>query len=66
MAKTTQDPIPTQGLIDREKLAARWCCSIETIKRMEKSGLLRRVQLSERMVRYRMVDVLKHEGGPAA
>lgn len=62
MVKTTHTPLSAQSLIDREQLAARWCCSIETIKRMEKSGLLKRVQLSERMVRYRMVDVIKHEG----
>jgi len=62
MAKTTQDPITTQGLIDREKLAARFCCSIETIKRMEKRGLLKRVQLGERMIRYRMCDILEMEG----
>jgi DeoR/GlpR family transcriptional regulator of sugar metabolism len=62
MAKTTPDPIPAQGLIDREKLAARFCCSIETIKRIEKRGLLKRVQLGERMVRYRLSDVLKLEG----
>lgn len=66
MAKPTTPQTRLLGLIDREQLAARWCCSIETIKRMEKSGLLKRVQLSERMVRYRMVDVLKHEGEPEA
>ncbi|MCX6837860.1 MAG: hypothetical protein NTX35_08615 [Verrucomicrobia bacterium] len=62
MAKTTQDTASVQGLIDREKLAARFCCSIETIKRMEKRGSLKRVQLCERMVRYRLSDVLKLEG----
>ena len=62
MAKSIPDPKPAQGLIDREKLAARFCCSIETIKRMEKRGLLKRVQLGERLVRYRMSDVLKLEG----
>lgn len=62
MAKTTQDTALVQGLIDREKLTARFCCSIETIKRMEKRGLLKRVQLCERMVRYRLSDVLKLEG----
>lgn len=56
-------PAPLEGLIDREKLAARFCCSVETIKRLEKRGLLKRVQLGERMVRYRMSDVLKLEGG---
>jgi hypothetical protein len=62
MAKFPQDTSLVQGLIDREKLAARFCCSIETIKRMEKRGLLKRVQLCERMVRYRLADVLKLEG----
>lgn len=62
MVKTTQDTTSAQGLIDREKLAVRFCCSIETIKRMEKRGLLKRVQLCERMVRYRLSDVLKLEG----
>jgi hypothetical protein len=62
MVKTTQDTSSAQGLICREKLAARFCCSIETIKRMEKRGLLKRVQLCERMVRYRISDVLKLEG----
>lgn len=62
MAKPIPDPVPAQGLIDREKLAARFCCSVETIKRLEKRGLLERVQLGERMVRYRMSDVLKLEG----
>ena len=62
MAKIPHDLIPAQGLIDREKLAARFCCSIETIKRMEKRGLLKRVQLGERLVRYRLSDVIKLEG----
>ncbi len=64
MAKPIPDPIPAQGLIDRENLAARFCCSIETIKRLEKRGLLQRVQLGERLVRYRLSDVLKLEGSP--
>jgi hypothetical protein len=61
MAKLIPDPPPAQGLIDREKLAFRWDCSVETIKRMEKRGRLRRVQLGERMVRYRLSDVIKLE-----
>jgi predicted DNA-binding transcriptional regulator AlpA len=62
MVKSTQEPSSFQGLIDREKLAARLCCSIETIKRMEKRGLLKRVQLGERLVRYRLSDIQKLEG----
>lgn len=56
------DTTKTGGLIDRDTLAARWCCSIETIKRIEKRGKLARVQLGPRAVRYRISDVLKIEG----
>lgn len=59
---TPQDPASNSGLISREKLAARFCCSVETIKRMEKRGLLKRVQLGERLVRYHLSDVVKLEG----
>lgn len=55
-------PAESGGLIDRESLAARWCCSIETIKRIEKRGKLVRVQLGPRAVRYRLADVLMVEG----
>ncbi len=61
MEKTSQDPTPTQVLIDRENLAARFSCSIATIKRMERRGLLKRIQLGERLVRYRMSDIQKLE-----
>jgi predicted site-specific integrase-resolvase len=50
------------GIICRESLAQRWEVSIETLKRMEKRGRLSRVMLGERMVRYRMSEVLKIEG----
>jgi predicted site-specific integrase-resolvase len=50
------------GIISRETLATRWEISIETLKRMEKRGQLSRVMLGERMVRYRMSEVLKIEG----
>jgi len=60
MNKNTQDRTGA-GLIDRETLAQRWCCSVETIKRMERSGKLRRVALCERLVRYRLDDISKLE-----
>jgi predicted DNA-binding transcriptional regulator AlpA len=50
------------GIISRESLATRWECSQETLKRMEKRGQLSRVMLGERMVRYRMSEVLRIEG----
>ncbi len=60
MAKVSQEKT-VAGLIDRETLAQRWCCSVETIKRMERSGKLRRVALCERLVRYRLDDIFKLE-----
>ena len=66
MVKPTHNNTLTQGLIDREKLAARFCCSIESIKRMEKRGLLKRVQLGERLVRYRLSDIQNLEDNQKA
>jgi len=52
-----------EGLYDRRTLAARWRCSIETIKRREKDGSLQPVYLpGGRLVRYRISDILKAEG----
>lgn len=49
MAKTTQDTASAQGLICRERLAARFCCPIETIKLAGKRGPLKRVQICKGM-----------------
>ena len=46
-----------QTLIDRKELAARWGCSILTVKRREKDGILKPIHLSTRLVRYRLADV---------
>jgi len=46
----------------RRELAARWLKSIETIKRMEKAGLLPAFKIG-RDVRYRMADILAFEEG---
>lgn len=54
-------------LIGRPALAYRWKCHTETLKRREKQGLLHPLQLSTRMVRYRMSEVLaiEHDGSAA-
>ena len=54
---------PTQTLIDRKKLASRWECSVPTIKRREKEGLLSPVHLMGRIVRYRLADIEAIENG---
>ena len=53
----TQDTTSAQGLIDREGVAKFLSVSVETVKRMEKAKKLQRVQLGERMVRYRRSDL---------
>lgn len=55
---------PTQeaeSLFSREQLAIRWSCSIETIKRRERAGLLPALKLSSRCTRYRLSDIERAE-----
>ena len=47
---------PEPELISRKKLASRWNCSIETLKRREKVGILQPIILG-RLVRYNLEDV---------
>jgi len=47
-------------LLSRRNLAFRWECSIETLKRREKAGILPALKLG-RGVRYRLSDVEKVE-----
>jgi hypothetical protein len=42
--------------LDRPRLADRWKCSIETIKRRERAGVLTAILLG-RLVRYRLSDI---------
>ena len=46
--------------ISRQKLAVRWECSTETIKRREKAGILPSLRLGG-LVRYKLADVEKIE-----
>jgi hypothetical protein len=48
-------------LLTRLELARRWRVSIETIKRRERTRILRPVRLDGRIIRYRMSDVLRIE-----
>ena len=52
----------TGSLLSRAQLALRWSCSIETLKRREKSGGLSRILIGPRLIRYSMAEVLKIEG----
>ena len=42
--------------ITRKQLARRWACSIETIKRKEKSGLICPTKFGQRFVRYKLTS----------
>jgi hypothetical protein len=50
----------TGNLLSRATLAVRWECSIETLKRREKAGILCPVILG-RIVRYRLIDIVALE-----
>ncbi len=43
--------------LTRKDLARRWNCSVETIKRKEKLGLITPFRLGKRFVRYRLLDI---------
>jgi hypothetical protein len=49
------------NLLTRLELARRWKVSIETLKRRERTKILRPVRLDGRIIRYRMSDVLRIE-----
>ena len=48
-------------LLTRRELARRWKVSIETLKRRERTKILRPMRLDGRIVRYRMSDVVRIE-----
>ncbi len=52
---------PQAELISRDQLAKRWGVSKETIKRREREGLLNPVRFNQRLLRYRMEDIIEVE-----
>ena len=48
-------------LLSRLELARRWKVSIETLKRRERTKILRPIRLDGRIIRYRMSDPLRIE-----
>jgi hypothetical protein len=51
--------IKEDSLLTRRELARRWKVSIETLKRRERTKILRPMRLDGRIVRYRMSDVVR-------
>jgi hypothetical protein len=58
--KSSQEANP-EILITRKQLCARWSCCGMTLKRREAAGALRAIRFNERMLRYRLSDVLRIE-----
>jgi DNA-binding transcriptional regulator YhcF (GntR family) len=56
LVKTMED-----SLLTRRELASRWKVSIETIKRRERTRVLRPLRLEGLIIRYRMSDVVRIE-----
>lgn len=56
MKKHAQAPSPEEKFITRRDLAERHRVSQETLKRREKSGLLKAIKVG-RLVRYRLSDI---------
>jgi hypothetical protein len=52
-----------ERLYSRSKLALRWNCSKETIKRRKRAGLLPAIKFKSRVTRYRLSDIehIEHE-----
>lgn len=48
-------------LITRETLAARWSLTKESIKRMERKGLVQPIKLAPRVVRYDLAAIEAYE-----
>jgi hypothetical protein len=48
-------------LISRKQLRERWNCCGMTLKRREAAGVLKAVRFNQRMLRYRLSDILRIE-----
>ncbi|MEZ5325926.1 MAG: MerR family transcriptional regulator [Verrucomicrobiales bacterium] len=49
------------SLLSRNQLAKRWGVSKETIKRREREGLLTPIRFNQRLLRYRLDDIVALE-----
>ena len=47
-------------LLDRRSLKDRWDCSLESLKRWERAGILRPLKIGSK-VRYRLSDIIEAE-----
>jgi hypothetical protein len=54
-------PEASEQLVSRKALASRWQCSIETIKRRTREGLLHPVRFNQRLIRYPLSELIRIE-----
>ena len=56
----------SEQFVSRKVLAGRWQCSVETIKRRTREGLLHPVRFNQRMIRYPISEIIRveQEGRP--
>lgn len=55
----------SEQLLSRRALANRWNCCIETIKRREREGMLRAIRFNQRLLRYKLSEILAIEEAAA-
>ena len=55
-----------ERLLSRKQVAKRWRVSTETIKRRGREGLLPPLRFNQRLIRYRLADVIRVEQQAAA
>ena len=58
---TTQTNQAKEVLISRRQLATRWGTSTGTLKRRERQGVLRSIRFNQRLLRYRLSDIIAIE-----
>ena len=51
----------SQQLLSRRALALRWGCCNETLKRREREGILKSIRFNQRLLRYRLSDIVAVE-----
>jgi len=56
-----QTAAAAERLLSRGELASRWSCSRETLKRREREGILRAIRFNQRLLRYKLSDILAVE-----
>jgi predicted site-specific integrase-resolvase len=57
----TAAPKIEERLVSRKELSKRWGVSTETIKRRTREGLLKPLCFNQRLLRYRLSDIIRIE-----